>query len=406
MKRIGIRSYPFRLRHHILPVVVWLVAVVCVVGLFSRRAQRFEVLGMARGQVRQISATSTGRLTQVNVDLFERVEAGQTLAVIDTVLEEESRVEADLRSQLDAAVAEIEHLTAQLVPTQDALLAEKADREINFATELRRFLVDADQARLQILSLKAQIASDQVLLADLAAEVKITEALLKEDVITSYELQKVTAQHDSLAKKVSENEAMLAQAEKDLSSAKQRLDDFAQLELVHPSVDGALEVIRKEIRVQEEVVHGLVEQLETFKSRRVVEIRAPFAGVVISLQGRANQAVLRRPGEDVIRRAGEVVQAGDSILAIAEFKPSEVVAYISESQLGLVKENTQVEIVKSRPPEQKARCEVNYVGPALELMPEQLWRNPAVPQWGQPIVIRIPEGLELVAGELVGIRAL
>jgi multidrug resistance efflux pump len=406
MKRIDIRSYPFRLRHHILPVVVWLLAVVCVTGLFSRRAQRFEVLGMARGQVRQISATCTGRLTEVYVDLFEQVEAGQTLAVIDTVLDNERMVEAELKSQLDAAIAEIEHLTAQLVPTQDTLLVEKADREINFATELRRFLVDADQARLQILSVKAQIASDRVLLADLAAEVKITEALLKEDVVTAYELQKVQAQHDSLANKVHENESMLAQAEKDLVLAEQRLDEFAQLQLVHPSVDSALEVIRKEIRVQEELVHGLVEQLETLKTRRVIELKTPFTGVVISLQGRANQAILRRPGEDVIRRAGEVVQAGDSILAIAEFRPSEIVAYINESQLGLVKEKTPVEIVKSRPPEQKARCEVDYVGPALELMPEQLWRNPAVPQWGQPIVIKIPEGLELVAGELVGIRAL
>jgi len=188
--------------------------------------------------------------------------------------------------------------------------------------------------------------------------------------------------------------------------ATQRLDDFAKRQLVHPSVDSALEVIRKEIRVQEELVHGLVEQLEALKARRVIELKAPFAGVVISIQGRANQAILRRPGEDVIRQAGEVVQAGDSILAVAEFKPSEIVAYISESQLGLVREKNPVEIVKSRPPEQKARCEVDYIGPTLELMPEQLWRNPAVPQWGRPIIIRIPEALELVAGELVGVRTL
>jgi multidrug resistance efflux pump len=406
MKRIDLKNYPFRIRHHILPVFVWLVAVLCVVGLFSRRAQRFEVLGMARGQVRQIAATCTGRLTDVYVDLFERVDAGQTLAVIDTVLDNERVVEAELKSQLDAAIAEIEHLTAQLVPTQDTLEAEKADREINFASEMRRFQVDADQARLQILALKAQIASDRVLLADLEAEVKITEALLKEDAVSPYELQKVNAQYQSLARKVQENEIMLAQAERDLVLTKQRIDDFAQHQLMHPSVDSALEVIRKEIRVQEELVHGLMEQLEALESRRLIELKAPFDGVVISIQGRANQATLRRPGEDVIRRVGEVVQAGDSILAIAELKPVEIVAYVSEGQLGLVRERTLVEIIKSRPPEQKAQCEVDYVGPTMELMPEQLWRNPTIPQWGQPIVIRIPEGMELIAGELVGIRAL
>ena len=127
---------------------------------------------------------------------------------------------------------------------------------------------------------------------------------------------------------------------------------------------------------------------------------------MIPIQGQANQTILRRPGEDVMRRTGEVVRAGDAILAIAELKPSEIVAYVSEGQLGLVREKTPVEIVKNRPPEQKARCEVMYVGPTMELMPEQLWQNPAVPQWGRPIVIKIPDRLELIPGELVGIRTL
>ncbi|MGB2862888.1 MAG: HlyD family efflux transporter periplasmic adaptor subunit, partial [Sedimentisphaerales bacterium] len=364
------------------------------------------VLGMARGQVRQIAATCTGRLTDVRVDLFEQVEAGQTLAVIDTVLDNEQLLEAELNSQLAAAVAEIEHLTAQLVPTQDTLLAEEADREINLAAEMRRFLVDAEQARLQILALKAQIASDHIVLDDLAVEVKITEALLEEEAIAPYELQKAKVQHDSLAKKVEENQHMLEQAGRNLELARQRLDEFSQRQLTHPSVDDALEVIRKEIGVQEKLMHGLLKQHEALDSRQAIELKAPFDSVVIPIQGQANQTILRRPGEDVMRRAGEVVRAGDAILAVAELKPSEIVAYVSESQLGLVREKTPVEIVKNRPPEYKATCEVTYVGPTMELMPEQLWRNPAFPQWGRPIVIEIPEGLELVAGELVGIRTL
>lgn len=406
MKRISLRNYPFRLRLHLLPILVWLGAVACVIGLFTRRVQRFEVLGMARGQVRQIAATCTGRLTDVRVNLFEQVDTGQTLAVIDTILDNEQLLEAELKSQLDTAIAEIEHLTAQLVPTQEVLLADEADREINRATEMRRFLVDADQAKLQIYELKAQIASDRVLLADLAAEVKITEALLEEEAVAPYELQKAKVQHDSLAKKVEENQRMLEQAERDLESAKQRLSDFSQRQLTHPSVDSALEVIRKEAAVQERLMDGLLKQLEALNSRRAVELKVPFDGVVIPIQGQANQTILRRPGEDVIRRAGEVVRAGDTIFAVAELKPSEIVAYISESQLGLVREKTPVEIIKNRPPEQKARCEVTYVGPTIELMPEQLWHNPAIPQWGRPIIIEIPEGMELVAGEMVGIRTL
>jgi multidrug resistance efflux pump len=406
MKTISPISFFSRLRRHIIPILVWLGAVACVVGLFTRRSQRFEVLGIAQGQVRHIATSSTGRLKSVPVQLFEQVKAGQTLAIVDTVLDNEQLLEADLQSQLAASLAEIEHLTAQLVPTQDTMLAEKADREINRVAEIRRFIVDVEQAKLQILTLKTQIASDEIVLEDLAVEVKITEELLEKEAVAPYELQKIKVQHDSLAKKIGENRRMLEQAEQDWVQAQQRLDEFIQREVEHPSVDGALEVIRKEIRVQEELMRGLFAQLDALKSRRSLELKSPFDGVVIPVQGQANQTLLRRAGEDVIRREGEVIRAGEPIMALAELKPIEIVAYISENQLGLVKEKTTVEIIKNRYPEQKARCEVRYVGPTIELMPQRLWRNPNIPQWGRPVVIEIPERLELVSGELVGIRDL
>lgn len=406
MKIISPISYLSRLRRHIIPIVVWLGVVACVVGLFTRRSQRFEVLGIAQGQVRQIAVTSTGRLKSVPVQLFEQVKAGQTLAVVDTVLDNEQLLEADLQSQLTTALAEIEHLTAQLVPTQDTMLAEKADREINRVADLRRFIVDTEQAKLQILTLKTQIASDEIVLEDLAVEVKITEDLLEKEAVAPYEFQKAKVQYESLSKKVSEYQRMLEQAEQDWEQSQQRLDAFVQRQVEHPSVDGALEVIRKEIRVQEEVMRGLFAQLDALKSRRSLELKSPFDGVVIPIKGQANQNILRRPGEDVMRRVGEVVRAGEPILALAELKPTEVVAYIGENQLGMVQEKTIVEIVKNRHPEQKARCEVTYVGPVIELIPQRLWRNPNIPQWGRPVMIKIPERLELVPGELVGIRDL
>ena len=406
MKMISFTSHLSRLRRHILPILVWLSVVACVAGLFTRRSQRFEVLGIAQGQVRQIASTSTGRLKSVPVQLFEQVKAGQTLAIVDTVLDNEQLLEADLQSQLATALAEIEHLTAQLVPTQDTMLTEEAERETNRIAEMRRFVVDVEQARLQTLTLKTQIASDEIVLEDLAVEVKITEDLLEKEAVAPYELQKVKVQYDSLAKKTAENQRMLEQAERDLEQAQQRLDAFVQRQVEHPSVDGVLKVIRKEICVQEELMLGLFAQLDALKSRRSLELKSPFDGVVIPIQGQANQTILRRPGEDVIRRAGEVVRAGDPILALAELKPTEIVAYISENQLGLIQEKTIFEIVKNRYPEQKARCEVTYVGPTIELMPQRLWRNPNIPQWGRPVVIKIPERLELVQGELVGIRDL
>jgi len=65
-----------------------------------------------------------------------------------------------------------------------------------------------------------------------------------------------------------------------------------------------------------------------------------------------------------------------------------------------------VELIKDREPAQKAKSRVTHVGPLVELMPQRLWLNPNIPRWGRPIVIEIPDGFELVPGELVGIRGL
>jgi len=135
-------------------------------------------------------------------------------------------------------------------------------------------------------------------------------------------------------------------------------------------------------------------------------LKAPIDGVVIPLQQRANEARLRRPGEKILRRPGEVVAAGEPILTIAEARPSEIIAYVGNRQLGQVEEKMLVELIKDREPPQIATSQITHVGPTMELMPERLWRNPNIPQWGRPVVIGIPEGLELVPGEMVGIRKL
>ena len=125
--------------NHIMPFLVWLLAVGGVAFLFMHRSsQRLEIVGIARGQVHQIAATCDGRLRSVPVILFQEVREGQVLAVVDTVLENEV-----LPAQLGAVEAEIAHLTSQLGTIEDTYQAERADRRLNYVasasmTSLRR----------------------------------------------------------------------------------------------------------------------------------------------------------------------------------------------------------------------------------------------------------------------------
>ena len=394
MRRKISRNYKrgFAQLHHVAPLVVWLAVLLCVVGLFYHRSQRFEVIGIVQGRVHQVAAPCDGQLRIVCVDLFDEVTKGQTLATLDDEL---------VKAQMAAIGAEIEHLMAQLIPTQEQLLTEAANLETTQVADQRRFFVDVENAGLRILELRVLIATDCIALEDLAVEVKVLQDLVQQDAIAPYELQRAQAQYNSLAKKIEENEHLLEQARIDLEQAQQRRDEFVARQLQHPSVDAALEVIRKEAQVQEKLLEQLLVQ------RNSLVIKAPADGIVIQIQANANIAALRRPGEGILRRPGEVVLAGDPILTIAERQPAQVIAYARENQVNWVREGMAVELVELAQSGSKAhvaRSQILRVGPTIEQMPQQLWRNPGVPQWGRPFLVKIPPGMTLVIGERVGVR--
>ena len=66
----------------------------------------------------------------------------------------------------------------------------------------------------------------------------------------------------------------------------------------------------------------------------------------------------------------------------------------------------RVELIKAGKPVRIAASQVVELGPSVELIPERLWVNPNVPEWGRPILIKIPPDLKLIPGELVGIKGL
>lgn len=391
---------------HLVPVTVWLGAVTGVIWLFHQRSESFQIVGIAQSEVRQVASDCTARITDIAVELFQPVEAGQTLAVVNTVPANEWTLEAELRTRVAAAAAEIERLTSLLVPTHEQLLVEMADQRITRADNLRRFEVDVESARLRMLQLQAAIASEEITLNQLALDARVTEKLIEGQAAVPYELEKARADHESLARKVQETRQELEQARADLKEAERRRDEFSQQQLLEPSVDDALEAIRKEAKVQEETMKGLLAQIEALRAREAVELKAPISGVVIPIHGRSNEVLLQRPGEETMRRAGEVVGAGDPILAVAQMEPTEIVAYANEQQLGFLEADMGVELVKVRYPAQMARSRIVSIGPTIELMPQRLWRNPNAPQWGRPVVIEVPAGLALVPGEIVGIRGL
>lgn len=370
-----------RIRAHILPFLIWVAAVVAAVVLFRQRAQRFEVLGLAQGHVHQVAATCDGRLTDIHVQLFDRVHQGKPLAEINTVLDNEN-----IQVQVNTASAEVQHLKAELAAMQERLAAEAANREADWTATHRRFSVDVENSKLQVLELMTLIETDQVALDELELENKISliRTISDQNDTAFFERQRAKVRYEVLVKKIEENEVLLDQAKKDLEASEKRLAEFSQQRPQHPSSDSELKVISNQIIVQQQ-------RIEELRARRTpLVLKSPLDGVVAQ----------------VYHRPGEAVLAGDIILTVAEAKPTEVIAYAREDQLAGVRERMPVELIKINDSARIVRSQVAQLGTNIELMPQQLWRNPNAPQWGRPVLITVPAGFDLVPGEIVGIRGL
>jgi len=376
-------------RVHLIPVVVWLSTVVCVVVLFSHRSRRYEVLGVAQGPVHQVASVSDGRLKSLNVELFDEVSQGQVLAVVDTVPENDNTREL-VEAQTETVRAEIERLAAEWEATRERLLGDVAGVATSRVVDRRRFAVDVEDKRFRVLELETLIDADKLKLDNLALDAKIfvMRGRLDANDVALYELKRIQAERDDTLERIADNERLLAQARLDLAEARKRQEEFARQELQDPEMSAAKAATDKAIEVQRKRMNELQVQLAALEP---LQLKAPFDGIV----------------SVVHHNRGEAVLAGEPILTIARKEPENIVAYATEEQAARVQPRMTVQLVDRNL--QRTRVvdsQVLYVGPVVEQMPPRLWRNPNIPQWGRPVVIKIPPNLDLLPGAIVGIRGI
>lgn len=386
----GLRGLSWqRIRRHLVPAGVWLCVLAAVVLLLERRSGSFLAVGVARGRVEQVSAVTPGRIAGVQVNLFDRVQAGQVLARID---------DGPLAGQAAAILAEMDRLRAEHDENRSILEADVANRHSEWVAEHRAFCGDTVTLTLHVHELRTTLETDRVLLADLEREVENTRALVEQEAVPAYELAKACALADSLARKVDQTQAWLTQAEVELAQARERMADYEN----HLPVLADEQISDGHLQQAVAVQAGLLAEVEALRRDQV--LRAPFDGVVVEIQPTAGEAALRRTGEGAVRATGEVVVAGEPVLTIAAERPEDVVAYAPDDVAEQLHVGMEVELATLSQPVRRARTQVVAVGPTVERMPERLWPGPALPAWGRPFLVAVPPELALRPGEVVHVR--
>jgi multidrug resistance efflux pump len=382
MGRINLRNSRLFLR--VLPVLVWSGAVLCVVGLFHRRTARFEIVGLAQPEVRQIAATCGGRLISVPVQLFDKVSEGDPVAVLSIVLDDE-RVDAEMAT----IQAEMDLVDAQLTELRKHYEAEIFNRQSEWWAEMRAFTADIVASRKNIIDANITLEHDLELLEkmnqDITSFTLKHQADLGTDTVIYNQWQTMKANRKKLEEQVERDKGILAKYEKELTDANDRRETYKQY---LPMAGTDPNETKRLINLAKEALERRKDELKA--RRENVVLTATCDGYISDIQG----------------RIGEAVMQGAEILTIAEEKPYAIIAYAEEGVVGQLEIGKRVEVVKGSKPEQKGPSQVTYIGPAVEQMPQRLWRNPNFPQWGRPMLIEIPRDMKLIPGEMVGIKGL
>ena len=355
-------------KHKTLPLIVWcLCAAVAVVMLFSR-ARRFEYVGVASAPTYEISSRTAATVASVGAALYDKVGPGDVVVVLD---------DAQVKAAIETARANVRRLSAELDAAKAGLGG--AAGAGGLATDLRRFAVDEDRQRLDALTIKVTLEGDRVELERRKLEVRRAEALRTAELLSDADLDNARLLYEEVKRRNEENERLLHETEEAVRRTQARRLDYER----GGSPGGepaAFRPLREGINVE-------IQRLKEVETQReALVLKSPVAGRV----------------SRILAARGQSVVAGEPILLIEEESVKEIVAYLREGDIRPVAPSSKVRITSVRSG-RVADSVVIAVGPGLEALPQRLWKNPQLAEYGLGVTIGASPLMALTPGELVSV---
>ena len=352
-----------------LPLAVWCVcSVVALVMLFSR-ASRFEYVGVAAAPSYEISSPAAATLASVPVALYDKVAPGDVVAVLD---------DTQVKTAIETARANVRLLSAELDAAKAGLGGSAGASGV--ATDMRRFAVDEDRQRLEALAINVTLQSDRVEMERRKVEARRAEMLRAADLLSDAEVDNARLLYEEVKRRNEENERLLQAAEAALRRTQARRVDYEYGGGGTGGEPAAFRPLREAINVE----INKLKEVET-QSEALV-LKSPVAGRV----------------SRILAARGQSVVAGEPILLIEEEAVREIVAYLREGDIRTVAPSSKVRITSVRSG-RVADSIVIAVGPGLEALPQRLWANPQVAEYGLGVTIGASPLMALTPGELVSV---
>lgn len=354
-----ISEYWRHLRVSVVPAVVFVLCCTVIAFLWRENVRPLDMLGEVERRVATLSVPETGTLTELSVQAYQRVEAGDAIAVIT------HGNPALLTASLEVIKAEIDFIRADLDPIINR----------------RRADYDYQTLTLRVLSNRVDLAVARARLIPAELTYKRRDQLRATGGISETEFEIAQANYLALQAEVESRVSLITDLEKNLQNL--------QLPDVSPSGAASKDPILAAIAVQEKTLTQTEAELAPSL------LKAPISGTI----------------GPILRNQGETVLSGEILLTIMSEKAERLVGYLQQPLTSTPAVGMKVEIITRAQPRLRGIGQILHVSPHFEPMPETVISGSiALKNAGTivalPIIIQAPENVGLRPGELVDLRVM
>lgn len=354
-----LRALGRRIRR-LVPLAAWLGAIAAILWLLPQGIVRSPITGVVAADQYSIVAPAEGRLLTVAVELHQRVEAGRVVARL---------CDDEVRLQLERARLELEQLRADLAREQAAIQHEEQMAEsklkLDSSIELRRRTSELESARLDELQTQAELEETRIRQQGLHVETTRLSSLERQGITSDSDLIRISTERDALAKRIAELQTVMVERRGRVAAARQRLESFTAASAELLPRDAVLDPLRWRVKAQE------VELERIALAATQLDLVAPASGTV----------------ERLLVRTGQWVRAGEILVTLVDADARRILAYVPEAMRDRIDVAAPVTLVRNRRPGESRQAMVQSVSQAAVLVPERLWRDPRVQEWGFEVVL-------------------
>ncbi|HOX04650.1 MAG TPA: hypothetical protein P5555_03355 [Candidatus Paceibacterota bacterium] len=333
------------IRYHVLPIVVFGLAVSAVTILWRDYVSPPGFVGQVEPMMAQVVSPDTGVLTNLQVTLHAPVRAGQLVAEVDI----------NARYRQDLARDQLQIMQMEMDPVLNR----------------QRSMMDYQRLKMDLMAQEVDLATARINLERARNEWQRKHELHASQLITEDEYDLVTKVKEAASAEVDERARLVA----DLRATLEQLRPLGEVKTNESALD-------------------LQEYVQSVRTRRLqtagveldrIPLRSPIDGVVTS----------------ILRRSGETIVAGEPIITICATNAERIVSYLRHPLPARLEAGMAVE-VRSRTTRPAAfRSIVQRVGAQLEMVSLALMTPGLTVEYGLPIWVELPADSGLRPGEMV-----